>query len=71
MTVVHSRLVTQAPGIVEFFRGRHLEVKGPKRGTSEEFEETAVWFLRTQHAVWTQWVQGDMADRVRVALKDR
>ena len=75
MTVVNPSLMTQAPEIVEFLRNWHLDAdvqiagESHKKETGESFEETAVWFLRTQEAVWTQWVPRDVADKVNEALK--
>ena len=77
MTVVNPSLMTQAPEIVEFLRKWHLDAEiqiageGHKKQTGESFEETAVWFLRTQEAVWTQWVPREVADQVKEALKNQ
>jgi glycine betaine/proline transport system substrate-binding protein len=32
-------------------------------------EEAAVWFLRNREDVWSSWVPGDVAERVRAALR--
>ncbi len=75
MKAVNPSLVAQAPEIFEFLRKWHLDAdiqiaaESHKKGTGESFEETAVWFLRTQEAVWTQWVPRDVADKVNEALK--
>ena len=75
MTVVNPSLVAQAPEVVEFFRKWHMDAdiqiagEGHKKRTGESFQETAQWFLRTQEAVWTQWVPRDVADKVKEALK--
>ena len=77
MTVVNPSLMTQAPEIVEFLRKWHLDaeiqiaVESHKKQTGESSEETAVWFLRTQEAVWTQWVPRKVADQVKEALKNQ
>ena len=75
MTVVNPSLITEAPEIVQFLRKWHLDAEIQIAGEShnkqmgESFEETAVWFLRTQEAVWTQWVPREVADKVKEALK--
>ncbi len=64
-----------APEIFEFLRKWHLDAdiqiagESHKKATKESFEETAVWFLQTQEAVWTQWVPRNVADNVNEALK--
>ncbi len=75
MKAVNPSLVAQAPEIFEFLRKWHLDediqIAGESHNKAEEeyFEETSVWFLRTQVAVWTQWVPRDVADKVNEALK--
>ena len=77
MAAVNPSLVAQAPEVVDFLRKWHLDAdiqiagESHKKGTEESFEETAVWFLRTQEAVWTQWVPRDVANKVKEALKNQ
>jgi len=74
MKAVNPSLVAQAPEIFEFLRKWHLDAdiqiigESHNKETGESFKETAVWFLRTQEAVWTQWVPRDVADKVKEAL---
>ena len=74
MKAVNPSLVAEAPQIFEFLRKWQLDAdiqiagESHLKQTGETFEESAVWFLRTQEAVWTQWVPREVADRVNEAL---
>ena len=62
--------MAEAPQIFEFLRKWQLDADIQIAGESHlKQEESAVWFLRTQEAVWTQWVPREVADRVNEALK--
>ena len=77
MTAVHPSLIARAPEVVEFLRLWHIDAASQiaaedhMASTGGSFEETALWFLQTQEAVWTQWVPSEVADRVREALENR
>ena len=74
--LINAGLQKRAPDVVEFLKNyettnaENIEIsdflKGKKGGKSEA---AAMWFLREKEASWTKWVSGDIAQKVKAALK--
>lgn len=74
LIAVHPSLTQRAPGVVEMLRRYDFtaadQVKAKRymsdKGTT--FTETAVWWLKNNEEVWSEWVPADVAQKVRQAL---
>jgi glycine betaine/proline transport system substrate-binding protein len=73
--LVHKSMINEAPDVVEILKAYSTTV-----AENNEFlaimdnedwssQETAIWFLKTKEALWTQWVSKDIATKVKSALK--
>ena len=74
---VHPSMVQRAPEVIEMLRLWSFtdpqigEVLQYRSQTDASAEEAAIWFLTNREAIWTGWVPGDVADRVKAALAAR
>ena len=71
---VHPGLVERAPDVIEMLRkwdfaaATELAARRYMADTEATFEETAIWYLKNEEDVWTQWVPADVAQAIRDAL---
>jgi len=73
-TGVTASLVDRAPEVVDFL-GKMFIGSLPLAGlatwktdNNKEWDEAAVYYLKTNEDVWTQWVPADVAEKVKEAL---
>jgi glycine betaine/proline transport system substrate-binding protein len=72
--IVNVGLLDSAPDVVEFLRNYETNddlmnewMEYIKR-TGADTEDTAIWFLQEYESVWTEWVDADIASKVKAAL---
>jgi glycine betaine/proline transport system substrate-binding protein len=71
---VHPSMYDKAPDVITFLSNWDFTAEADvaanayKAETGVGFDELAVWFLKNQEATWTQWVPGDVAEKVKAAL---
>ena len=73
-TVVHSGLVERAPEVTEFLGKIFVgtlplaDLVAWKNDNNKEWEEAAIYYLKTNEDVWTQWVPAHVDAKVKEAL---
>jgi glycine betaine/proline transport system substrate-binding protein len=73
--VVHKNLPKWAPDVVAFLKNYETtlqlnnEFLAHMRDTKASTDETAVWWLKKYESKWTAWMPGDVAAKVKAALK--
>ena len=73
-TGVSSAFAERAPEVVDFlgkmFVGTlHLaDLAAWKQGNNKEWDEAAIYYLKNNEDIWTQWVPADVAAKVKEAL---
>lgn len=71
---VHHSLVERVPEVVEFLRNYRTEPEHSSEAlsymeaTGSNAEATALWFLQEYEELWTQWVDEDVAAKVKATL---
>ncbi len=74
--LVHKSMLEKAPEVVEFLKNYSTTVADNNEflavmdDQEMDSEETAIWFLENKEAVWTEWVDADVAERVKAALAE-
>ena len=72
--LVNKRVVEEAPEVAEFLKkysttvDQNNEFLAKMDAEGWDTEQTAVWFLKNNEAIWTKWVDADVAGRVKEAL---
>ena len=73
--LVHKSLLKEAPDACEFLtkynttldiNNKFLAYMQDSKGSTED---AAMWFLKNYEDLWTQWVSGDVAAKVKAAMK--
>lgn len=74
--LVHKSMLEKAPEVVDFLKNYSTTVADNNEFLAVmddqelDSEETAIWFLKNKEAVWTEWVDADVAERVKAALAE-
>jgi glycine betaine/proline transport system substrate-binding protein len=74
--LVNKSMLEKAPEVVEFLKNYSTTVADNNEFLAVmddqelDSEETAIWFLENKEAVWTKWVDADVAERVKAALAE-
>lgn len=72
--VAHVSLEERASEIIDFLEkwdfdaATQVAAEGYMADTGATIEETAIWFLKNQEAVWSRWVPASVAQKVKDAL---
>ena len=72
--LVNKSMLEKAPDVVEFLKGYHTTIEDNNEFLAKmdaeqwDAEETALWFLENKESVWTEWVDDEVAAKVREAL---
>ena len=72
--VVNVSLLERAPDAVEFLRNYETTAAMTNKALAymevneASAEDAAIWFLQEYESVWTQWVNSDVANKVKEAL---
>ena len=75
--VVNPGLLERAPQVMEFLRkwdlntATQVTIENQFAASGSDLQETVLWFLTNNEAVWIQWVPHDVFVRVRDAVKDQ
>ncbi len=68
---VHPEMIADAPEVMEFLRRWDLDsdtqaaIEEHLETTDQDFEATAVWFLRNLEVIWVRWVPSDVFEKVQ------
>jgi glycine betaine/proline transport system substrate-binding protein len=74
--IVNKSVIERAPDVVEFLKkyATSVDTNNEFLAKMEEMdwdaEETAIWFLKEKEDLWTEWVSGDVAEKVKAALAE-
>ena len=77
LVAVNPAMLNIAPDVVEFLRNwdftarRQTVTEKWMHDNNATTDETAVFFLKTWPAVWTEWVPEDVAQRVQAAIAQK
>jgi glycine betaine/proline transport system substrate-binding protein len=72
--LVNKSMLEKAPDVVEFLKGYHTTIDDNNeflaKMDAEEWDaqQTAIWFLKNKEDVWTEWVDDEVATKVKDAL---
>ena len=75
--VVHPSLTAAAPEVMEFLRKWDLDtntqiaIEDHFTTTDQDYEETAIWFLRNLEIIWVRWVPPEVFETVKKAVADK
>ena len=73
-TGVTASLVNRAPEVVDFLGKMFIgalplaDLAGWKNDNNKDWDEAAVYYLKNNEKIWTQWVPADVAAKVKEAL---
>ena len=77
LIAVHPDLLTQAPDVIEFLRAWDMNItlydavgKWRYANPDADINDTALWWLNNNEAVWSAWVTEEAAEAVKEALAD-
>ena len=74
--LVYKSMLERAPDVVDFLKNYSTTIDDNNqflaKMEAEEWDaqETAIWFLQNKEEVWTQWVSGEVASKVKKALSE-
>ena len=73
---MHPDIPTKAPDVVNMLRAWDMNIdryqavgKWRFENTDASINNTALWWLNTNVAVWSKWVTADAADAIKDALE--
>jgi glycine betaine/proline transport system substrate-binding protein len=76
LIAVHPDIPTKAPDVVNMLRAWDMNIeryqavgKWRFENTDASINNTALWWLNTNVAVWSKWVTADAADAIKDALE--
>ena len=77
LVAVHPDLLAQAPDLIAMLRAWDMTIelydavgKWRRDNPDADINDTAIWWLNNNRAVWSQWVTEDAAEAVDEALAD-
>ena len=77
LIAVHPDLLTQAPDVIEFLRAWDMNIerydavgKWRQANPDADINDTALWWLNSNEAIWSQWVTAEAAEAVKEALAE-
>ena len=77
LIAVHPDLLTAAPDVIEFLRAWDMNIerydavgKWRQANPDADINDTALWWLKNNEALWSTWVTEEAAEAVKEALEE-